>query len=236
MRHSLIGVVTLCALVLGALGCGLAQEPDKTVREPTPQPEVPPAVAETQAPAPADAPKEAPGTTGAQAPLPITQCGPARKLLEARRFTLDTPHRYNWMKDHPAIEDGTLIVVDVDPECARPRQSAMPVLYAGKVPVEIANRGYPSGRIVAIVPGYVNLAEVPIYYGSPTLPERVDEARGEQELAAARSAGFQPFVVSELKATTAAKLADSKALYRVVADLIDRHAPDEKARAQGYRR
>lgn len=120
-------------------------------------------------------------------------CRAVSGLLHAQRFTLSEPHAYKWMEGHPDITDGTIVVLEVDPKCAKPRQDAMPVLFAGDVPVEIAVDGYPSGRLVAFIPGHVDLTKTPIYYGAPELPERVDAARGAAELTAAGQAGIGPF-------------------------------------------
>jgi hypothetical protein len=143
-------------------------------------------------------------------------CREVPRLLLVQRFTLDEPHEYHWMKDHPDVTSGSLVVVEVEPECARPRQAAMPVLYAGGVPAEIAKDSYPSGRLVLVVPGDVDLAATPLFFGAPELPERVDRETGARELAAARSDGIEPFpagVVAAAEAGPVLRLVDTTDLY-----------------------
>ncbi len=153
-----------------------------------------------------------------------THCREVGGLLHAQRFVLNQPHAYSWMKDHPAITEGTLVVLEVDPECARPRQMAMPVLYAGSVPIEIAVDGYPSGRLVAFIPGHVDLTATPLYYGAADLPERVDASCGAAQLAAALKDGIEPFpekVVAEAmeKGGSDLHLAGTTELYAAAGEL-----------------
>jgi hypothetical protein len=165
-------------------------------------------------------------------------CDAAKRLLHVQPFTLAKAHPYHWMKGHAPLTGGKLVVVEVEPACARPREMAMPVLYAGGVPVEVANAGFPSGHLVVIVPAEVDLATQPIFYGGADLPERIDAAQGASELAAAQARGVAPFSPAALAAASqpgALALADTDALYRAVADLIDRFAPDEADRARSYR-
>lgn len=153
---------------------------------------------------------------------PALECREVLDLIHAQRFTLEEPHTYRWMKDHPAITEGTLVVLEVEPGCARPRQVAMPILYAGHVPVEIAADGYPSGRLVAVVPGHVDLTKTPFFYGAPDLAERVDRTRGEQELASALAEGIAPFsskVVAAASGGGMLTLVDTTDLYAAVAEI-----------------
>jgi hypothetical protein len=166
--------------------------------------------------------KAAPVVEASLSPKPATECREVLDLLHVQRFTLEELHTYRWMKDHPAITKGTLVVLEVEPECARPRQVAMPVLYAGHVPVEIARDGFPSGRLVAIVPGHVDLTETLIFYGAPDLAERVDRTRGEEELASALAEGITPFsskVVTGASGGGVLRLVDTTDLYGAVAEI-----------------
>ncbi|MBW2263975.1 MAG: hypothetical protein JRG91_18595 [Deltaproteobacteria bacterium] len=156
----------------------------------------------------------------------VPNCRAVDGLLHAQRFTLEEPHEYKWMKDHPAITEGTLVVIEVNPECARPRQAAMPVLYAGDVPVEIAVDGYPSGRLVAFIPGHVDLTKTPLFYGAPDLPERVDAERGSAELTAAIKVGINPFptkvvTAAQDKGGSALHLTGTTELYGAAAELAE---------------
>ena len=61
----------------------------------------------------------------------------AQDLLAAREFTLAKPYRYMWCAEKPEITRGTVLVLKVDSKLVRPRQSAMPVLFANRRPVGI---------------------------------------------------------------------------------------------------
>ena len=155
-------------------------------------------------------------------------------VLAARSVTFGTPHPYPWAKDHAPLTEGTVLVLQVEPALVVPRQVGVPVLFVGDTPVERINTGWPSGRLVVLVPGDVDLATAPAWFGSTELPERVDEERGRAELDAALAAGFQPLCPTRLLAVRGPDLlvADSDAFYRAVADLIVTWAPDEADRAR----
>jgi hypothetical protein len=161
-------------------------------------------------------------------------------LVLARPFRLAQPEPYHWSKDQPAYDAGWLVVVRVDAELARPRQVDVPVLYAGAVPIERLNDGWPSGVVVGLVPRSVDLEHAPIYFGTTMLPERVDAAYGAQVLATAKAHGFVAASGAVWSAARAAggpelHLEDRGAVQHVVADLIDTYAPSEHERAETYR-
>lgn len=165
---------------------------------------------------------------------------PVLDLVLARRFVLDEPTTYPWTQERPKILFGTLLVLKVDRDLARPRQVDMPVLYVGATPAEVAN-GHPlSDHRIAFVPGEVDLTRAPVFFGSTRLPETVDRARGLEELRRARAAGIRPFsekAVSEAWQRGGAPLhvRDAKDLYVAIADLIDLYAPAERDVARGMR-
>jgi hypothetical protein len=166
--------------------------------------------------------------------------GAAVKLVLARPFTLAEPAPYFWQKEHPAYDAGWLVVLKVPPEMSRPRQVEVPVLYAGSVPAELLNVGYPAGVLVVLVPGSVDLEHTPFYYGPQTLPERVDAAYGAQVLAAASAKGIAPRPTSEWtearkKGGAVVSLGDRGDVDHQAADLIDAYAPSEHERAETYR-
>ncbi len=174
---------------------------------------------------------------------PVTQSVPVdavRGLLYARPFRLREPYVYSFLAGQPAILRGSLLVLAVDPEVARPRDVDVPVLYGGDTPLHLTNTGYSSGRMVIIAPEWFDLANSPVFFGSMELPERVDRARGREEQALAIGRGAVPFASAERAAARAAGgdslvCAGSVELFRAVADLIDRYAPDEKELADIYR-
>ena len=130
------------------------------------------------------------GPAVATPPLPETPA-PVRGLLYARPFTLETPFRYDWSAEHPEVRSGLVLVLEADPALLRPRETQEPVLFVGSLPAQRTSRGFESGRVVVLVPGPVDLAADPIWFGTPGLPEQVDAAaaRAERGLAARAAIG-----------------------------------------------
>lgn len=118
-------------------------------------------------------------------PLPETPA-PVRGVLYARPFTLDAPFRYDWSAEHPEVSSGLVLVLEADPALLRPRETQEPVLFVGSLPAQRVTRAFESGRVVVLVPGPVDLASDPVWFGTPGLPEQVDAttARAERGLAA----------------------------------------------------
>jgi hypothetical protein len=170
-------------------------------------------------------------------PVPV---GAVRGLLYARVFTLKKPYTYTFLKEQPAITRGWILVIEVDPEIAKPRQVDVPVLYVGDTPAHLTNTGYPTGRMVVIVPDWIDLSKAPIFFGSTELPERVDRARGARELTSGLGRTARPFAPEVLRAAFAAggkprRFAGSVELFRAIADLIDRYAGAPNTPAEIYR-
>ena len=175
-------------------------------------------------------------------PVPATPAA-VDKLVYARPFKLAEGYEYEWSKEKPRVTEGYLLVLKVDPDLVYPRQTAEPVLYVGLRPAERINAGYPSGHVVALVPGPVeklDLSKERMWFGTPELPERIDLKTAKEEHARAVEAGVKP--VGE--AQTAAALArgreklsvqDRYELLRAAAELIEQYAPDEAERAAGLR-
>ena len=130
------------------------------------------------------------GPAVATPPLPETPA-PVRGLLYARPFTLETPFRYDWSAEHPEVRSGLMLVLEADPALLRPRETQEPVLFVGSLPAQRTSRGFESGRVVVLVPGPVDLAADPIWFGTPGLPEQVDASvvRAERGLAARAAIG-----------------------------------------------
>ncbi len=165
----------------------------------------------------------------------------AKKLLVAKSFTLGAEYEYLFSKDKPKVKEGTVLVVQVDPEMSKPRQTEMPILFVNRRPAEITNFGLEKGNLVVIVPGKLDLENARVYYGTPGVAEQVDAAKGTQELAAAEKAGVRPFSKREVtralrRGGDAIQVANVGELYSgLVADLIERFSPAEKEQADGYR-
>jgi hypothetical protein len=177
-------------------------------------------------------------TVSAEVAAPATPAA-VKGILAARRFTVGTPFPYTWTKEHIMVSSGTLVVLEVDPALVVPRDTLEPVLYAGNVPVMRLNHGHKSGRVIGIVPGNVDLATTPIWFGAPELPGRVTTAMAEAERARAeksgvlRTFGRAPIVGLDQSAAASEDLA---ALLRTVAaDLVLTYSTQEKDLADSWR-
>ena len=163
---------------------------------------------------------------------------PAKDILFARPFTLATPYRNEWSKERPVVSTGTLVVVEVNPALVRRTDDLEPVLYAGNTTVMRLNHGDKSGRVIAIIPGTVDLTSAPIWFGSPQLPERVTAADVRAERQRAEKAGVRPFPASRIVAVQKPPVSatDLAALLRdVAAALVEQYSPDEKQLADQWR-
>jgi hypothetical protein len=162
-----------------------------------------------------------------------------RGLLYARPFTLQEPYPYLYVKERPEITSGYILVLAVDPQLARPRQTDMAVLFVGSRPAELASAGDQSGRVIALVPGDTDLSTSPLFYGSTELPERIDAARGALELSLARDRGIAAPTPDEIAAALAAggeplRARSIDGVYRVLVDLILTYSPQESELAEIY--
>ncbi len=171
---------------------------------------------------------------------PVAATGGVLDVLYIRPFTLQEPVRYTWTREQPEITAGVLLVLEVRPELVLPREVDVPVLFAGDTPVHLTNTGYPSGRLVVLVPDWIAPGDVPFYFGSTELPERITRERGAAEAAAAIGQGARPFPAERIARARAAggdsaRFAGPVALFRAAADLIDAYAPDEAEKAANYR-
>lgn len=93
------------------------------------------------------------------------------EVVYAHLFALDEGYKFEWRKEQPLVKNGYILVLKVDRDLVYPRQTAEPVLYAGDQTAERVNVGYWSGRVVAIVPGKLDLKKTPIWFGTPELPD-----------------------------------------------------------------
>lgn len=164
-------------------------------------------------------------------PIPATPAA-IEEVLYARAFTLQESYEFEWRKEQPRVTEGTVLVLKVNPDLVYPRQIAEPVLYVGDQTAERLNIGYKSGRVIAIVPGRVDLEKTLIWFGTPELPERVTEKTIAAERKMAEKAGIKP--VSAEKAAEARQkggerlaVKDRFELRRNLAALVQEHAADE---------
>ena len=161
-----------------------------------------------------------------------------KSILHAQRFTLETPYLYTWAKQPSMVSTGILVVLEVDPAYVVPRNELEPVLFAGNVAVHRLNHGHRSGRVIGIIPGNIDLATAPIWFGSPELPGRLTKPMIETERARAERAGVRAFPQAriagvERPATTAKDLATL--LRNVGAELVYQYSPQEKDLADSWR-
>jgi hypothetical protein len=174
---------------------------------------------------------------GGETAIPPTPA-PVKGILYAHPFTLRTPYRNDWSKERTMVSTGVLVVLEVDPALVVPRDSLEPVLYAGNVTVQRLNHGYPSGRVIGIIPGNVDLATTPIWFGSPELPERVTAETVRSERALAEKAGVRPFAAQKIAGVERPTISatDLAALLRdVAAQLVYQYSPQEKELADSWR-
>jgi hypothetical protein len=169
--------------------------------------------------------------------IPLTPAS-VKGILYARRFTLETPYLFTWSKERSMVSTGILVVLEVDPALVVPRNELEPVLYAGNVTVHRLNHGDRSGRVIGIVPGNIDLATTPIWFGSPELPERVTESIVRSERARAERAGVRAFPSARISAVGRPAVAakDLATLLRdVAAELVYEFSPQEKELADSWR-
>lgn len=145
----------------------------------------------------------APGSSGAS-----IRVGSVRELLWAVPFRVQEPFVHHWRKEQPRVSAGYLLVLAVDPEYVRPRETAEPVLYAGDQTIERVNHGFESGRVVAILPTEcegagptsLGLAETPFWFGAPELPERITAREIRVERERAEKTALRRFSAAEVSA------------------------------------
>ena len=192
------------------------------------------ALSDVAPPAPAAVPS-ATARMAAAAPAAI------RGLVAVRPFRVAEPWTHEWRAERPAVGEGWIVVLDADPALVRPRQTEMPVLMAGSMPLEIVHVAVAEGRVVAILPRLAGddpeFPESAIFHlAAPALPESLAPADAESRRAAAAAAGLAPRRTEEVSRARAAggaaiAVADRAALDRELAAAIRRFLPGESSRA-----
>lgn len=159
-------------------------------------------------------------------------------VVYASPFTLGEGYKFDWRQERPFIDSGTLVVLKVNPDFVYPRNAAELVLYAGNQTVQRLNDGHESGFVVAIIPGQIDLAREPVWFGRAALPERVTAETIQTERAMADKAGIRPFDAERIQSVTQKPLeaSDLAALLRdYAAELVMKYSPQEKALAETWR-
>jgi hypothetical protein len=157
-------------------------------------------LAAASAAAPAD--RDAEPSPEAFPVVPLDDGTGVRAVTRLQAFRATTPLVYDHLAGRPEVREGWLLVAEVKPELARPRQVANPVLYVGDTPVMLLARDPATGCVAGLLPAK-NLADEPVGFGSAEPPERVDPARGAAERAALVAAGVRPRPAGELARATA---------------------------------
>jgi hypothetical protein len=159
-------------------------------------------------------------------------------VVHIQPFVLKEGYRHDWRQEQPFVKSGSLVVFKVNPDYVYPRNAAEPVLYAGSQTAQRLNFGHESGYVVAIVPGDIDLAREPVWFGSRELPERVNADTITIERALAEKADIRPFDAARVRDVTRDRLdaGDLAALLREhVAELVLKYSPQEKALAASWR-
>ena len=171
-------------------------------------------------------------------PIPPTPAA-IRRVLVAQPFTLGRPFKFTWSEEEPMISSGTLVVLEVDPALAVPRNAVRePVLFAGSSAVMRLNHGHQSGRVIGIIPGAVDLTTAPIWFGRPEQTGRVTAQIAAAELARATRSGIRPQPAQQLRAArraTATSQSLANLLRTVGADLVLEFSPQERILADQWR-
>lgn len=162
-----------------------------------------------------------------RAAIPATPAG-VEGVIYARSFTLDEPVRYAWAADVETITEGTILVLEVDRRYLYHRAVAEPVLYVGERSAWRLSHDTELGRVVAVVPGEVDLETTPIFFGSPALPEQVDAKQGAVELSRAVASGVRAATDDDARRARDAggptlELRDRLDLLSATYDLIERY-------------
>jgi hypothetical protein len=172
--------------------------------------------------------------------------GAVRGLLWAAPFHVEAPFAHFWRKEKPLVSAGYLLVLSVDPEYVRPRETAEPVLYAGDQTVERVNHGFESGRVVAILPSdfdraghpTLDLSAIPFWFGAPDLPERIDATEIQVQRGRSEKSGARRFTAAEVtaalrRAGEPLQLARREELEARAGLLVQEHSPEEHDLADG---
>ncbi len=170
-------------------------------------------------------------------PLPKDPFSRPVTLVESWPFAVAEPYAHTWQSEQPQVSRGVMLVLAADREMLHPRQGLEPVLYVGGRTAERVNTGELSGYLVVLVPGDVDLADSPIFFGTPALPEQVDAGRIAAELASARRKGVRPpdAAMVAKAARRAIEVKDQHELYLEAAMIIERVSPNESDLVNGLR-
>ena len=156
-------------------------------------------------------------------------------VQHAEFFRIEQATEYAWSASKSTYTRGTIFVVKIEPDYAKPSQTNGAVLYVGNTPAARLNPGHHDAHVVAYVPSEVDFTTTPIFWGPSTLPERVRPSiEGNKALEDAQA---KPFTLPQLNGVQEAikTLKNEKHLQVRAAELIEEYAPKDKDFATGYR-
>lgn len=169
-------------------------------------------------------------------PEPLPR-GVEGRLLHAQRFTLAVPATHYWRREQPRYSSGWLAVIQADPIRLRVSQGPMPILFVGNQTADRVNFGEQSGCVVCIIPGDFDLAQAPIYFGAPGIPESIGAQQIARERTAAHARDIRVTGNEAMLKVVADDLRfqDEEELRQAATDLIERFSPQERDLIQGMR-
>ena len=152
-------------------------------------------------------------------------------IAEAHRFSLSEPMSFHWTAGSPAMDKGTILVVEVDPDMATPSQGTGATLFIGSTPAAVTHPGFRDGYMVVFVPGHLDLDSTKVFWAeSERLPERTTVQQGADLSESTPPGNHRP---ARIHGPIALK--NERMLYGLIADLIIRYAPADSDFAHGYR-
>ena len=163
---------------------------------------------------------------------------PVKGILATVHFQLAEPYADARSGADSQVSAGALVVLDVDPALAVPRESVAPVLYIGGRPAQRLNHGDKSGHLLVLVPAGTDPAVAPMWFGSADVPEAVTPAKIQNEQARAKLARIGASRKANLARVDrpVVQAKDLAALLRdVAAPLIDEFSPQDRAVAAMWR-
>jgi len=159
-------------------------------------------------------------------PLPPTPA-PAGPLLIAQPFELEEGFHFSWRAERPLVTSGHLLVLAVEPDLVYPRQTAEPILYVGDQTAMRINVAYPSGKLLALIPGELPQTGTRIWFGTPGLPEQVTAAGISEARQLAEAEGIGPLAAVDVagaleRGGPTVRAADLDSLLGAAESLLDR--------------
>ena len=158
---------------------------------------------------------------------------PPQKAVEvklAQYFEVNEPITFHWQAEQPSFKNGTILVLAVNKAQALPRQTQSPTLFVGNSPAAVTHPGYLDGRMVVFVPGHTT-DSTPVFWADSKLPEQMTVTDGNELLAQVPSNGTSAWTAER----TTLKFHNEANLYGHIAELIEKHAPQDIDFAHGFR-